>query len=255
MVMCFHVTKGVFEEIILASDDFSYQYTDFTVWEVMSATSAGLPYFDATRIGNTAFALKKEPPHNPSRSALKEIRSRDGKSPAVLVSLGAGGGEPIPSQFLKPEWILKDDNQSKDVFPVPGGDMGIHHSYRLNVQGDLGKIPFDDWQPRESGETTIQHIKDITETYLDTAEVEVDIDLIAKEAVWIRRARAQTERWEAFAINVEYTCSLCPRTTSYVTTDRTDLRRHLERGHEGRSMSNQEVESLLNESRTYRGRR
>lgn len=253
MVMCFRVKDGVFEEIILTSDDFYGQYGNSTVWEVMSATSAGLPYFDATRIDYTTFALKKGLTHIPSQSALKRTRRSYRESSIVLVSLGAGGGEPIPSHSLEPDWRLKGDKKSKDVFPVFVG-WGIHHSYRLNVEGDLGQIPFDDWQPRKSGEATIQHIRDITETFLDTAEVEFDIHRIAKEAVRIRRARAQTELWEAFAINVEYTCSLCPGETSYVVSDRTVLREHLEASHKGRSMSNQEVERLLNASRTYRGR-
>ncbi|KLP20420.1 uncharacterized protein LW94_14864 [Fusarium fujikuroi] len=263
MVMSFSVRNGVYEEIIFTSydDPYNYHFTaglrpihSFTAWEIMSATSAGLPYFDATRIDNVTFGFTKWLPHNPTQNALKRISSLDGKWPAVLVSLGAGGSERIPSLLLKPDRRLKGDKQPKDVFPTFGGVMGIQHSYRLNVQGILGQIPFDDWQPRESGETTIQVIKDITERYLDTAEVEVDIDLIAEEAVRIRRARAQTERWEAFAINVEYTCSLCPRPTSLVTTDRADLRGHLEACHKGWSMSNQEVESLLDENRTYRGR-
>ncbi|CZR32080.1 uncharacterized protein FPRO_02072 [Fusarium proliferatum ET1] len=249
MVMCFDVTNGV---IMLTSD--TYISYNPTAWEVMSATSAGLPYFDTTMIDNTTFALTKGLAHNPSQSALERIRYFDGKSPAVLVSLGSGGGELIPSLPLELGFGLKGYRQPQDVFPVLGGDMGIHHSYRLNVQGDLGQIPFDDWQPRQSGETTIQHIRDITETYLGTAEVEVDINRIAKEAVRIRRARAQTEGWEAFAINVQYTCSLCPRLTPFVTADRTIVREHLEASHKGRSMSNQEVESLLNASRTYRGR-
>ncbi|VTT77274.1 unnamed protein product [Fusarium fujikuroi] len=249
MVMCFDVANGV---IMLTSD--TYISYSPTAWEVMSATSAGLPYFDTTMIDNTTFALTKGLAHNPSQSALESIRYFDGKSPAVLVSLGAGGGELIPSLPLELGFGLKGYRQPQDVFPVLGGDMGIHHSYRLNVQGDLGQIPFDDWQPRQSGETTIQHIRDITETYLGTAEVEVDINRIAKEAVRIRRARAQTEGWEAFAINVQYTCSLCPRLTPFVTADRTIVREHLEASHKGRSMSNQEVQSLLNASRTYRGR-
>ncbi|EWG35865.1 hypothetical protein FVEG_14578 [Fusarium verticillioides 7600] len=126
---------------------------------------------------------------------------------------------------------------------------GIDHLYRLNVPGDLLESRFDDWQ-----DWTVQDIKDATEIYLGTAGVENDIDLIAKEAVRIRRARAQTERWEAFAINMHYTCSLCIRQTPVTFEDRPGLRAHLGESHADRDMSDQEVENFFNGCRKYRGR-
>jgi hypothetical protein len=130
--------------------------------------------------------------------------------------------------------------------------MRLEQAYRLDAEGDLYKFPFDDWRPAGTGQATLQEITDITDEYLDNNAVRDIIYRIAKEAVRIRRARAETEQWEGFAIDMDYTCPLCPDSHCYKV--RADLRDHLKDSHADRGMSDGEVNMALNEGRKYTGK-
>jgi len=135
--------------------------------------------------------------------------------------------------------------------------IGLDQVYRLEAGARFCEIPFYYWRTAAGeGWGTFQDIEQTTDTYLDRDDVKEMIDRIAKEAVRIRRARAQTERWEAFAmINVAYSCGLCEKTTVGVVYGcRDDLRAHLEQSHKDWEKSDQEIEEFLNAARKYRGK-
>ncbi|KAF4458112.1 Calcium-independent phospholipase A2-gamma [Fusarium austroafricanum] len=126
------------------------------------------------------------------------------------------------------------------------------HLYRLNVEGDLHTVPLDDWRPSNTGEDTLESIRTKTEEYLREAKVIEYINLIANEAVRIRRLRAATEQWERFGVDVLYCCPSCDK-KQYDT--RAKLREHLEKGKEHKGFQGVEqrgLEEILNVARTLK---
>ncbi|KAL7762716.1 hypothetical protein ACKLNR_009251 [Fusarium oxysporum f. sp. zingiberi] len=238
-----------------------------TIWQVARVTSATPPYFDATAIEGHTFLDGAAVMNNPSRKALQEVWSLHIKAPAVFVSLGTGqvgsvlleapnssiyNSQPHIQSLL--EHTIDTATETQDWLDI-ATLMRLDQAYRLDAGARLSDIPFDHWGTAGKGRDTFQDIKHITDAYLDTADVKKLIDCIAKEAVRIRRARAQTERWEAFAINVDYSCVLCTGTTvNLVYGCRADLRAHLEQSHEDWEMSDQAIENFLNAARKYRGK-
>jgi hypothetical protein len=99
----------------------------------------------------------------------------------------------------------------------------------------LGKIKLDEWKSRGwwRKESTQEEIERITNEYLKDANVKSQLTEIAEMLVSQRRARAQTERWAAFALGIRYECPVthekCPDDT---WTDERNLRRHLLEDHE-----------------------
>jgi hypothetical protein len=199
-----------------------------TVWEVARAASASFPYFDAIEISGATFSAQ-ERWANPSSMVLREVSSQHNKTPSVFVSLGTGlDGQVETLQYhtnhfrrsLNPfnrvsyqpardfhsvEWASEvrttynlTERQTEDWREL-AKDMGLKCPYRLNAEGYLYKIPYDDWRPAATGMKTLQEITDITDEYLDKDIVRGIITSIAHEAVRIRRARAMTERWKVFA--------------------------------------------------------
>jgi hypothetical protein len=128
-------------------------------------------------------------------------------------------------------------------------------AYRLNVDDPtLCKIRLDDWRPANTGETTMNEIREKTDAYLEKADMRQAIDSIARRDVHIRRERAKTERWEEFAVDLYHSCATCRRRQRY--EKRAELRTHLQdsdmhRADDGGPMTDMDIEAALNEGRRY----
>lgn len=190
------------------------------IWMVARATTAFPRYFKPISIGDGTYVDGSVMSIDPSEFALRE----SGKPPALFVSLGIRG---------MPKFRERSDAAFDD--------------HRLHAEGRLRAIAPHDWHPPSTGKTTLEKIRHTTAKYLSEAGVQGEIDSIAHDAVRIRRARAETERWEAFAVDVVYTCPLCCCRHRL----RSELRRHLETGVEHRRLAPEEVDAALDEGRTY----
>ncbi|KAH7190863.1 acyl transferase/acyl hydrolase/lysophospholipase [Fusarium oxysporum] len=253
--------------------DFVYASDPVTIWQVARATSATPRYLNPIEINGAKFLDGGRVANNPSFMALRDISFQHPQTPAVFVSLGTGQVRLIRSKRISrsdartrgffqrytPELLrtvelpnITNTERETEKWLELANQMGLEQAYRLDVEGDLYKFPFDDWRPAGTGQTTIREITDITDEYLDNNAVRDIIDHIAKEAVRIRRARAKTVRWEDFAIDVNYTCPFCQDSHCYEV--RRDLRDHLKDSHADRGMSDGEIGTALNEGRKYIGK-
>ncbi|KAH6887726.1 acyl transferase/acyl hydrolase/lysophospholipase [Thelonectria olida] len=198
------------------------------IWQVARATCAAPGHFESIQIFGREFLDGGLVATNPSLLAIREFRSLHNMTPALFVSLGTGlrvesgadadSSTPVSMDKYGTRKILK--KSAETIGPIEfrqvstEGQMGtdgwreytrgiqLDRAYRLNAEGDLSEIPFGDWRPAGTGEITLGGIRQTTDAYLRRSDVREMIDSIAKEAVRIRRARADTERWEAFAGNV-----------------------------------------------------
>ncbi|EWZ52500.1 acyl transferase/acyl hydrolase/lysophospholipase [Fusarium oxysporum Fo47] len=206
----------------------SYDYPDSNtcldrsaeIWEVAMATSATPGYFSPIKINGATYIDGSLVANNPSYRALREVSSIHSKAPVVFVNIGTGRqvgtnvifrsdakwrDRPWSERLQHPNRLFQytttefyAETETKEWLEL-AERMGLEKAYRLSVEGDLQTIPYDDWRPAGTGKKTLQKITDFTEEYLRKDEVRDIINSIAHEAVRIRRARAITGRWEAFA--------------------------------------------------------
>lgn len=243
-----------------------------SIWMVARATTAAPGYFSRIKIGDNKHIDGGLVANNPSLAAFREIQDLHKEVPALFVSIGTGLREESTTMSLKRRVLGKlssrmkvldltrhhltqtEDENGTDGWREKCQDANVEH-YRLNVTGDLYKLPLDHWKPSNTGEDTLKEIREKTIAYLRNEDVRRQINLIASEAVRIRRERAATERWEPFAIDSDYFCRRCEETVRYRT--RRKLRAHLEHSsaHNGNGgLSAQEVQEALNRGRTYKRR-
>ncbi|KAF5010853.1 hypothetical protein FDECE_3026 [Fusarium decemcellulare] len=267
------------------------------IWEVARATTAAPRYFESIKIGDRKFLDGGMVANNPSLLALREINELHNLVPAHFVSIGTGlklneGQEEEVKediiealrrastkdavrrkQFLK-KYLEIGRHWTKWMTDTEG-ENGVNgwwshckaiglteNAHRLNVDGNLHAIPLDDWRPANTGDATLEFIKSETDSYLRQPRVRAHIASIANKAVEIRRRRAATERWESFALDVEYYCQICAPTCVRHYHTRAGLQQHLEesdlhkgtKGPHGRQMLLSEIEQALNDGRTARHR-
>ena len=224
--------------------------------------------------------------NNPSLETLREVISQHDKSPSLFLSIGTGkkldhteesdvsqdGNSIKPSEYRRVLNKIKQPKSTvRSLFELtrhalkyivdqegPGGVNGwlslcqaidLDDRYRLNVGGDLCHIRLDEWLPKDTGQDTLNKIRQKTRDYLDQDDVQQQINKIASHLVQLRRQRAKTERWEAFALDLIYICpdEACPDRRRYQTRD--DLRRHLRDCPLHTKLSEAEFEAALNQGR------
>jgi hypothetical protein len=223
--------------------------------------------------------------NNPSVKALHEIRNFHKQAPAYFVSIGTGKkpNKSTPSSRLR--WrdfdrAAKIDDVRRKQFikkyfeigsrwkqfatdtEGEGGyaawkDLANEYSMphaRFNVEGEMALIELDDWRPVSSGETTLKLLREATEEYLRQEEQVERIRETARTLVRIRRERARTERWEAFATDVTYECPampVCGARKPY--KNREEFRNHVRHDahHDNLKDKEDELEDYLNSGRHY----
>ncbi|KAI1477086.1 hypothetical protein K445DRAFT_8492 [Daldinia sp. EC12] len=208
------------------------------IWQIARATSAAPLLFEPITINNQNHFDGGLVANNPSTYVLHEVRALHGYSPKVFISIGCGlkkrGNGKTPaenSQAFDDDTVgtskRKGGNVGKwhgflggvkhimtdteGVYGVQGWDnacniLHIEHRGRFNVEGELATIALDDWKPPKSGRSTLDKIRQETYDYLSQEAVQEKITKMARELVNIRRERAETERWESFALDVAYRC-------------------------------------------------
>ncbi|KAF5659796.1 hypothetical protein FCIRC_12352 [Fusarium circinatum] len=188
-----------------------------SIWEVARATCAHPVYFDPIEIQGVTHFDGGLVANNPSPKVLQEVYLQHNKAPLVFVTIGTGAETKARAQrggnWRESSALRKLDKYTQFIKAARHSDkaelftenvtkrwleVALERAYRLDPEGDLHKVPFDDWRPDSTEKTTLQEIADMTEEYLRKEEVRVMIDRIAIDAVRIRRARALTNRWKTF---------------------------------------------------------
>lgn len=246
------------------------------IWQVARATSAAPRYFESIKINGKKHLDGGMFANNPSLFALKEVRQKHGRPPALFLSIGTGKrndnstAEPPSVRLRDFAYTERIDDQRRKQFLKKYLEIGKHwknsmtdtegelgtsgwigfceaiglkERHRLNVDEDIAEIPLDDWRPSNTGQATLAKITEATEIYLNGNDIQKTLDHVAKELVRIRRKRAETERWEEFALDVTYRCpgEECQSSEApeYKTRDR--LRRHIMNKHTGLSEEQSQV--------------
>lgn len=230
------------------------------IWEVACATSAAPRYFNSIMIKGHEHVDGGVDANNPSLHTLKEIHyHHQNHVPELFVSIGTGrkhdDAKPstigprisfeemrIFTKKMKERMSaigtlisigrhgvreLTEKERSNKNWRDHCNALKLERRYRLDIGGSLSKIPLDEWLPRKSGEETLDKMKSEITQFLGQADTREQIESIAQRLVEIRRQRAETERWEVFAMNLEYACpgKNCQKQRPYST--RNGLRQHL----------------------------
>lgn len=253
------------------------------LWQVARATFTAPTFFESIKIGDKKFLDGTFGVNNPSEFAFREIRHKERYAPGLFISIGSGiktrnrtTGEYTDRDFYRNDKIdnmprkqgLKKylelgrsaNDKVTDTEETNNLWLATCHAnqtecYRFNVGDDLGTIPLDDWRPLNSGETTLNDIRELTEKYLASEETQKELDYCAKYLVLKRRARAKTQRWESFATDIEYYCPfescIDKDACHYNSLDcRHLLRKHLKYSHKEYFQSHPDkFEALLNAGR------
>jgi hypothetical protein len=251
--------------------------------EVARATSAAPRYFESITFMNRKFLDGGLGANNPAKIAFHEVDSMHAHPPALLVSIGTGEKKSLPKknkrdkarellandrpdeiprkQFFKKYFelsrFMKDfttnaEGIANDTKWAAQARKTAHR--RFNVTEGLGAIPLDEWNPARSGTLTLAHIRQYTEDFLGSREVQEDLEFCAQELVDRRRRRALTERWETFATDVGYYCPE-PAETCHASRykERKLLRHHYTYHHP--EVSSAEIEAKVDSGRILNGSR
>ncbi|KAF1809400.1 FabD/lysophospholipase-like protein [Eremomyces bilateralis CBS 781.70] len=225
------------------------------LYKVARATSAAPKYFPKVDIGGRSYLDGGMVANNPSRLALKEVEQMHEQLPKLLLSLGTGMpddyerldqdallhgsymirgfGDTLKAISMLVTQTEKIHDDMSDLLANPRQRPGgVHRQkteyFRFNVVGDAGEIPLDDWRGR-NGEVTKARIRGNVMTYLSNQSVHEELIKCAQILVETRRARAETERWEAFAHEFAYFCpeKSCEKASaSRIWFTRDELREH-----------------------------
>ncbi|KAK0729536.1 acyl transferase/acyl hydrolase/lysophospholipase [Lasiosphaeris hirsuta] len=260
------------------------------IWKVARATSAAPRYFESIKMGGRGDKQKHLDggmcANNPSLKAFSEVRRLHRQAPAFFVSIGTGKKVKTSNsrpdrlrlrdfenatriddvrrkQFIKKyleigsrwrEWMTDTEgDQGAQGWEEVAEEYGMPHE-RFNVEGDLARIPLDDWRPINTGETTLRKMRELTEEYLAQEDQVRRIAETARALVNIRRERARTERWEKFATDVTYKCPSRPHCgASGRYKDRTEFREHVmhDNYHIGLRDNEHDLEHFLNTGRRH----
>jgi hypothetical protein len=207
---------------------------DVALWKAGRATSAAPGWFPSIKIGKQRFqdgAVAKY--NNPIDAAFNEVKQMSAsQEPSVIISVGTGvkrstqgtldDADESPSKWT---WIKGSIAQYKALL---GNSDLVHQAFktrldkeyrhspakkptyfRWDVPTGFPKVRLGDWHG-DDGLVTREAISKPTKSYYDNQTVRQEIKDCAKRLVEIRRRRAETARWEAFALDARlyYVCPL-----------------------------------------------
>ena len=256
----YHQPRPRIPELDRPASDSSTPNT-FAIWQVARATSAAPFYSKPFRLDDHRYYDAATELNNPCWEVVKEINLlARGHVHATGILLSVGGGYARVNKLKPKFWgeSLEQDMMdiSDDVHGKVRGlsEYGFEY-YRLNVKEGLQDVHLNEWNPASSGETTLKKIKEATARYLQKPEVRSQLEQCAKSLVKKRGKRAETIRWEHWAIGAEYKCPKegC-RFPHLRFPDRNELLDHLRKYHDcppPDAAHYQMVVALLDSGRTY----
>ncbi|EME40713.1 hypothetical protein DOTSEDRAFT_136065 [Dothistroma septosporum NZE10] len=226
--------------------------SEVAIWEAARATSAAPGYFSMLEIPEGRFEDGGLGENNPVGLAYEEVKQTSlRREPLLVLSIGTGEApvetwkEDIPSRPLKQavrmwrdlEQLQKQITDSEKTHSQFRGRLndnnrkarGLHngehiHYYCFNVR-NISNIRLDEWLPPTTGAITKQNMETAVAAYPQQKSVSKDLDECAQVLFQTRRVRAQTERWERFALHLTYCCR--EKDCEAVTfTSRKSLRKH-----------------------------
>jgi hypothetical protein len=212
------------------------------IWKVARASSAAPTYFSALDLEGCEFRDGGMVANNPAQLALKEVQQMHMPTPKLLLSLGTGtsdiSSDAKPKRFgLVKQWsdlakvtvqlLTETKITHQNVYDEHVRSDPTFDYYRFDAD-NVGKIPLDNWEPAKGGEKTKAHIRDLTVKYLSKEDIHKELVQCAETLVRVRRLRAESERWEAFACKYIYYCpeQQCRKVTFRPFLERNNLRRH-----------------------------
>ena len=224
------------------------------VWMIARATSAAPKYFSKISFGNGTFRDGGIVANNPAKLIFDEVSQMHSQRPQLLLSVGTGVPGPDDNYTPRPQvshladWsnvvkilrnlAMQSEKTHQDIEKLlrylHGAGPTINY-HRFNVPGGMRSILLDQWEPRKHtdqsqiGRDTKEQIRSLTEEYLADPEVHKRLLECARLLVSVRRRRAETERWEAYAHSFVYNCvaKACKESTwSRTFFTRDELRKH-----------------------------
>ncbi|KAL2045530.1 hypothetical protein N7G274_001958 [Stereocaulon virgatum] len=254
-----HIKNAVSPNIILErnpSDSHAFE-----IWQVARATSAAPSYFGSINLFDDRYYDAAEDINNPSLEVINEISLISGGShDAIDVLLSIGGGNAhgnMPKTKFGGGGLLQEMTTISAVVHdrVTSESKAHFFAYhRLDVEEGLQDVGLIEWKPKSSGARTIKRIKDATDRYLRRADVRSQFLQCAEALVRKRTQRAQTMRWECFAIGTRYKCPEkdCPSPNERYQ-NRNSLMDHLRMQHDHAPLDAEhfeEMQTLLDKGRT-----
>ncbi|KXS95128.1 hypothetical protein AC578_2887 [Pseudocercospora eumusae] len=224
-----------------------------TIIEAARATSAAPTYFSEKNVGGLLYMDGAVDANNPVQLAYNEVtQMHHSQQPQLIISIGTGeAAEWQPHSAWR---ILKTVKRTADhisdfarnITDTEGPHKQMRakirdlpkskrpHYIRFNVPSSSGicDIGLDEWQPkkaghgRSGGQDTKATMEAAVNDYCDSKAIDDRLEECAKILVEVRRERAETERWERFALHESYSCPEedCEAPSFH---GRQDLRQHL----------------------------
>ncbi|MCJ1250856.1 hypothetical protein MMC30_008084 [Trapelia coarctata] len=242
----------------------------FLIRDVARAASAAPIYFKPVQLANGRFFDASIVLNNPSWEIFKEVNQMHGDSHYaidVLLSIGCGqhrARQPAKQGGVK-RWntLVPYTSMARHKFHL-GDIIDSMEERMLKASQDLNYYRFcadldphsvksDEWR-----EHTASLIAVTTKKYLGTQPVDDDLSECAKGLVARRRARAQTMKWESFALGTRYRCPVkdceyAKNGSKMPFENQNELLDHLQIEHEvppPNSTNYEEIQRLLNAGRT-----
>jgi hypothetical protein len=217
---------------------------DLKIWQACRATTASPLYFKPIKIEKQNFVDGGMGYNNPSWLVLNELEQIHHGVEAVEYFLSVGSGvsrDTLTSRALKTtrritaiSKYLVNGSRGKEGTAVAEFKQLNHMS--LYERWDVSDMEENDSKNVERKlwrkDTTLKTIAEATEKYLSSEAVLRSLDEAARKLVQIRRRRANTTKWEVFALGVKYKCTEQGCTSQIVFRDRNELVGHMQRNHD-----------------------
>lgn len=182
---------------------------DVKIWQVARATSAAPHYFSSLRISGAKdfeFIDGSLWAANPAFELYREIKSQHDSQQSVievLLSIGAGS------------------TRTRNADPIREHSRHEEFKYfRFEGPKDIPSLRFDRWMKDGSGEKTDQEVRLSARKYCELDTTRKQLQECARQLVKYRQARAETDRWERFALGIYYTCDMCQAEDGLLREDR-----------------------------------
>ncbi len=150
--------------------------------------------------------------NNPSRTLLTDVSSlldseKCGDYSIDLLSIGAAISEPVNIKSHEMQYQMSKQNQRVHNELTQADPLNLNNYCRLeSPDHNIQDIGVNEWKPEISDHSSFDRIEEATNVYLQENAIVDKLHHFAAALVDKRRLRAETLRWERWALGITYRC-------------------------------------------------
>ncbi|OTB05864.1 hypothetical protein M426DRAFT_21595 [Hypoxylon sp. CI-4A] len=220
---------------ILTDENLTYAGTNSRLG---SHDGTGKPRYERLEDGGLGYA------NNPSKVMYDELTEQLSNNMSIGTFVSIGTARPMdPPTGSRLFRVIKGsisrlgnpEHTHEQMMSLAARDDSLRY-YRLNQPGGLAGIQIDDWNPKPTGEDTMNTMKTAFNAYISTPEIVTYMQQCARDLVAARRARVEANlpRWKRFATGRYFYCKMpnCPDDEVHREVDEASFIAHLKEGHQ-----------------------